>query len=143
MKLILQSIKTLLRKYVRTVNGIAPDRTGNVEINSDKWQNYDLVICLSNKGSTVDEIVNTNKPYIVKGDYESVKKVLTDCGAVKVYIYAYSDLSTKEYKLNYMFFDEDDFFVLYVYKNGGSGNSARMYLSPRNTVSIVVSEWQT
>ena len=142
MKLILQSIKALLRKYVRTVNGIAPDRTGNVEINSDKWQNYDLVICLSNKGSTVGEIVNTNALHIVKGDYESVKNTLTDCGTVRVYLFAYSELISIEYKLNYISLDEDDYFVLHVYKNGGSGNSARMYLSPQNTVSIVVEEWQ-
>ena len=142
MKLILQSIKTLLRKYVKTVNGIAPDDTGNVEINTDKWQNYDLVICLSNKGTTVGEIVNTNAPHIVKGDYESVKNTLTDCGTVRVYLFAYQELKTQEYKLDYIFFDEDDYFVLYVYKNGGSGDFARMYLSPRNTVSIVVEEWQ-
>ena len=138
MKLILQSIKTLLRKYVRTVNGIAPDRTGNVEIKSDKWHSYDLVIRLSNKGTSLDSITNDTL-CLIKGNFESIKKALLDSSELLVYIYAI-DRSFREYELSYLVYDDEDE-EIEVHIVTGTDKTSRLYLHSDNTMGLQSGEW--
>lgn len=129
-----------MAKYIKTEEGYK-DLTDVIK--PDKWQNYDIVICLSDIEYTMHGIANNNSaPRIVKGNYESVKNALTDYCAVSVYIYAHSGTATKEFKLDYVFLDEDNYFVFHVHKDNYV-DTARMYLSPQNTVSLEVTEWKT
>ena len=142
MKLILQAVKSLFRKMGVDVNraqATAETAQATAETALDRWNSYDLVVCLCDTSIYTYEIASANAPRLVKGDYENVKNTLANGNGLRVFLYAHSDIAFQEYSLDYIFLDEDDYFQVYVKK--GTDSSARMYLTPTSNVIIDTSEW--